>query len=105
MLLSAACVEKTIRVGDPVVPPRPTPALAVDTGIRLDEFKQLCNFLPDEGDRFIEDGNRFEVTLGTTKRRQNPQAMRIGCTPGMTFVFSGPELRLEAPGRSADPVS
>ena len=40
-------------------------------------------------------GKIVRVTLGNTKSRQNPAAMRAGCTPGQTFIFNGPEQRLE----------
>lgn len=97
----SACLEKTIKTGVPVVPPKPTPPLKVEANISLDDFKKLCNFLPEEGDRIDESetadaGKTVRVTLGNTKRRQNPSAMRAGCTPGQTFDFSGPELRLTA---------
>jgi len=96
-----ACVETTIRTGVPVVPPKPTPPIKVEANIQLEDFRKLCNFLPEEGDQTNEadspeGGKIVRVTLGNTKRRQNPAAMRAGCTPGQTFVFSGPEQRLDA---------
>jgi hypothetical protein len=99
-LLGPACVEKTIRVGVPRETPVPSPPLRVEANVRLEDFRKLCNFLPEEGDRMDEKGSgeggkTVEVTLGNTKRRQNPSAMRAGCTPGATFIFSGPELRLQ----------
>ena len=100
ILCLSGCVETTIKTGVPVVPPKPTPPLKVDANITLEDFRKLCNFLPEEGDQMSESGSpesdkTVRLTLGTTKRRQNPAAMRAGCTPGQTFVFSGPELRLE----------
>ena len=99
---NVSCVEKTIRVGDPVVRPMATPALRVESNIRLDEFYKLCNFVPDGGDRLERTGpagaaETVRVTLGTGKRRQNPQAIRTGCEPGRVYVFTGPELRLAEP--------
>ena len=98
----AGCnTERTIKTGVPVVPPKPTPPFRVEANIQLDDFRKLCNFLPEEGDQTNEsespDGTKIvRVTLGNTKRRQNPSAMRVGCTPGQTFVFVGPEQRLDA---------
>ena len=100
VFVTNACVERTIRTGVPVVPPKPTPPLKVEANIQLDDFKKLCNFLPEEGDRMEESeaadaGKIVRVTLGNTKKRRNPAAMRAGCAPGQTFIFNGPEERLE----------
>lgn len=100
VVFAASCMEKTIRVGVPAATPAPPPPLRVEPKIRLEDFRKICNFLPEEGDRMNETesddaGKTVQLTLGTTKRRQNPVAVRNGCTPGATFVFSGPELRLQ----------
>jgi hypothetical protein len=97
---ASSCYDRTIRVGGPVATPVPTPPLRVEANIRLEDFRKLCNYLPEEGDQMNEsstdDTNKtVRLTLGNTKRRQNPSAMKAGCAPGATFVFSGPELRLE----------
>lgn len=97
---AAACVEKTIRVGVPVATPVPPPPLRVESKIRLEDFRKICNYLPEEGDQMneaesAEAGKTVQLTLGNTKRRQNAAAMRAGCTPGATFVFNGPELRMQ----------
>lgn len=94
-LVLAGCVERTIKTGVPVVAPKPTPPLKVEPGISVTDFRALCNYLPDEGDQMNESGETTTITLGTTKRRQNPAAMRAGCTPGKTFTFTGPEQKLE----------
>lgn len=98
MIFQFGCVDKTIRTGS-VVEPAATPPLRVEANIKLDDFQKLCNFVPEEGDQRTESGSdeigkTVKITLGTGKRRQNPSAVRMGCTPGKTFIFTGPETRL-----------
>lgn len=94
------CIETTIR--KPAVPtPVPTPPLRVEANIKLEDFQKLCNFVPEEGDQRTESGSdesgkSVQITLGTGKRRTgSTSAVKAGCTPGKTFTFSGPELRLQ----------
>jgi hypothetical protein len=74
--------------------------MRVENNIKLEDFQKLCNFLPDEGDQRSESeteetGKTVQITLGSGKRRQSStSAIKSGCTPGKTYTFSGPELRL-----------
>ena len=98
--LLAGCIETTIR--KPAVPtPAPTPPMRVESNIKLEDFQKLCNFLPEEGDQRSESGSdgsgkTVQIILGNGKRRSSSvSAIKAGCAPGKTFVFSGPELRLQ----------
>lgn len=97
---TVGCYDRTITKPGPVVPPAATPPIRVDANIKLDDFQKLCNFVPEEGDQRSESGSdesgkTVQIVLGTSRRRQNPSSVRMGCIPGATFVFKGPELRLE----------
>ncbi|MCA1589643.1 MAG: hypothetical protein LC734_04485 [Acidobacteria bacterium] len=90
-LLAGSCVEKTIRTGAPPARPASTPPMRIEANIRLDDFLNLCSFLPDEGDQRSESTGEVKIMLADTKKRQVPSAVNAGCTPGGTFVFKGEE--------------
>ncbi|MEO8650051.1 MAG: hypothetical protein ABI539_12880 [Acidobacteriota bacterium] len=100
-ILLIGCIEKTIRTGVPNTAVDSTPPTRVEDGIKIVDFQKICNFIPDEGDTIavseVPDGKIVRITLGNTKKRQFPAAVRAGCTPGATFEFRGPELKMAAP--------
>ena len=99
-LFLGGCIEKTIRTGVPNASVETSPPTRVENGIRIVDFQKLCNFIPGEGDTIsvseVPDGKIVRITLGNTKKRQFPAAVRMGCTPGSTFEFRGPDLKLAA---------